>query len=73
MNVLTASGRNGTHGWQGSRGHREERFTALNEDSPRKIEFDCGGQMHSCFAEASHRRGVLDGMDPDYYFQRGSG
>jgi len=29
--------------------------------------------MLSCFAEASHQRGVLDGMDPDYYFQRGSG
>ena len=73
MNVLTASGRNGTHGWQGSRGHREERFTDLNEDSPRKIEFDHGGQMRSCFAAASHRCGALDGMDPDYYFQRGSG
>jgi len=29
--------------------------------------------MLSCFAEVSHQRGVLDGMDPDYYFQRGSG
>lgn len=69
MNVLTVFDRIGTHVWQGSRGQREERLTDLNEDPPRKIEIDHGGQMRGGNATASHRCGALGGMDPDYYFQ----